>query len=71
MHVNVHYCLTEVYSIIFLFPACLQVLIDDAQFLMNLAAAGEHSWDDIRPQIADKYQQAGLLELADFANAVQ
>lgn len=48
-----------------------QVLIEDAEFLMNRASAGELSWDEIRPQLADKYQLAGLPEIADFANAVQ
>lgn len=49
----------------------LQVLIEDAEFLMNRASAGELSWDEIRPQLADKYQLAGLPEIADFANPVQ
>ena len=49
----------------------LQVLIEDAEFLMNRVAAGELSWDDVRPQIAEKYEQAGLREVAEFANAVQ
>lgn len=49
----------------------LQVLIEDAEFLMNQAAAGEVSWDDVRPQIAEKYEQAGLKDVAEFANAVR
>ena len=49
----------------------LQVLIDDAEFLMNRAAAGEFSWDDIRSQIAEKYEQAGLPDIAALAGAVQ
>lgn len=49
----------------------LQVLIEDAEFIMNRAAAGEVSWDDIRPQLAEKYQQAGLSDVAEFANAVR
>ena len=49
----------------------LQVLIEDAEFLMNRAAAGEVSWDDVRPQIAEKYEQAGLKDVAEFANAVR
>ncbi|KAL3150032.1 hypothetical protein ABBQ38_013385 [Trebouxia sp. C0009 RCD-2024] len=48
-----------------------QVLIEDAEFIMNRAAAGEVSWDDIRPQLAEKYEQAGLSDVAEFANAVQ
>ena len=44
----------------------LQVLIEDAEFLMNRASAGEVSWDEIRPQLADKYHQAGLPEVAEF-----
>ena len=44
----------------------LQVLIEDAEFLMNRASAGEVSWDEIRPQLADKYQQAGLPDVAEF-----
>lgn len=49
--------------------ALLQVFIEDAEFLMNQAAAGELSWDEIRPQLADKYAQAGLREVANFVNA--
>lgn len=49
----------------------LQVLIEDAEFIMNRAAAGEVSWDDIRPQLAEKYEQAGLRDVAEFANAVR
>ncbi len=44
----------------------LQVLIEDAEFLMNRASAGEVSWDEIKPQLADKYQQAGLPDVAEF-----
>lgn len=47
------------------------MLIEDAEFLMNRAAANELSWDEIRPQIAEKYEQAGLKEVAEFANAVR
>ena len=49
----------------------LQVLIEDAEFLMNRAAAGEVSWDDVRPQVAEKYEQADLKDVAEFVNAVQ
>ena len=55
-------------------PHCnirLQVLIEDAEFLMNRAAAGEVSWDNVRPQVAEKYEQAGLTDVAEFANAVR
>ena len=44
----------------------LQVLIEDAEFMMNRASAGEVSWDEIRPQLADKYQLAGLPDVAEF-----
>ena len=47
------------------------MLIEDAEFLMNRAAADEVSWDDVRPQIAEKYEQAGLKDVAEFANAVR
>ena len=47
----------------------MQVLIEDADFAMNTVAAGEASWNDIRAQISDKYQEAGLQELAKFALA--
>ncbi|DBA77568.1 TPA: hypothetical protein ACH3X1_009374 [Trebouxia sp. C0004] len=43
-----------------------QVLLEDAEFLMNRASAGEVSWDEIRPQLADKYRQAGLPDIAEF-----
>ena len=49
----------------------LQVLIEDAEFLMNRAAAGEVSWDDVRPQVAEKYEQADLKDVAEFVNVVQ
>ena len=42
------------------------MLIEDAEFLMNRAAAGEHSWDEIRPQLAELYEQAGLQSVATF-----
>lgn len=48
----------------------LQVLIEDADFAMNRVAAGEASWNDIKSQISDKYQEAGLQELAKFVLAV-
>ena len=47
------------------------MLIEDAEFLMNRAAAGEVSWDDVRPQVAEKYEQADLKDVAEFVNVVQ
>ena len=58
-------------SAILLWDVWFQVLIEDAEFIMNRAAAGEVSWDDIRPQLAKKYEQAGLTDVAEFAYAVR
>ena len=44
----------------------MQVLIEEADFAMNTVAAGEASWDEVRSQVSDKYQEAGLPELAKF-----
>ena len=38
---------------------------------MNQAAAGELSWDEIRSQLAEKYEQAGLREVAEFVQSPQ
>lgn len=48
-----------------------QVLIEDAECIMNQAAAGELSWDEIRSQLAEKYEQAGLREVAEFVQSPQ
>ena len=48
----------------------MQVLIEDAEFLMNRVSAGEFGWDEIRPQMAELYEQAGLKDIAKFANAM-
>lgn len=43
--------------------------MEEADWLMNTAAAGEASWDDIRSAVADRYAAAGLREVADFIRA--
>lgn len=43
--------------------------MEEADWLMNAAAAGEVSWDDIRGGVADRYAAAGLSEVADFIRA--
>ena len=43
--------------------------MEEADWLMNAAAAGEASWDDIRGAVADRYAAAGLREVADFIRA--
>lgn len=43
--------------------------MEEADWLMNSAAAGEASWDDIRAAVADRYAAAGLREVADFIRA--
>ncbi|PRW39240.1 hypothetical protein C2E21_6976 [Chlorella sorokiniana] len=43
--------------------------MEEADWLMNTAAAGEASWDDIRSAVADRYADAGLREVADFIRA--
>ncbi|KAI7837860.1 hypothetical protein COHA_008347 [Chlorella ohadii] len=43
--------------------------MEEADWLMNTAAAGEASWDDIRGAVAERYAAAGLREVADFIRA--
>ena len=51
-------------------PAEKQQEMEEADWLMNTAAAGEASWDDVRGAVADRYTAAGLREVADFIRAV-
>lgn len=46
-----------------------QEAIDQAEFLMNRAAAGEVTWDSIRDGLAEQYVTAGKREVADFIRA--
>ncbi|KAI3431528.1 hypothetical protein D9Q98_004578 [Chlorella vulgaris] len=46
-----------------------QLEIEEADWLMNAAAAGETGWDAIRPAVADRYAAAGLTGVADFIRA--
>jgi hypothetical protein len=43
--------------------------MEEADWLMNTAAAGEATWDSIRAAVADHYAAAGLTEVADFIKA--
>lgn len=43
--------------------------MEEADWLMNYAAAGEAGWDDIRAAVADRYAAAGLTEVAYFIRA--
>ncbi len=52
-----------------LFVAEKQQEMEEADWLMNTAAAGEASWDDIRGAVAERYAAAGLREVADFIRA--
>ena len=47
------------------------MFIEEADFIMNTVAAGEASWDAVREQLSDKYEQAGLQTLAGFVAAPQ
>lgn len=44
---------------------CLQVALDEAAFLLDLASV-EGTWDDNVERIAACYQDAGLHEIAKF-----
>ena len=48
-----------------------QVLLEDAEFLMNRVSAGEVTWNEVRPELAVKYEQAGLSDVAAFVAAMQ
>lgn len=43
--------------------------MDEAEWLMNAAAAGEVGWDDVRAGVAARYAAAGLTQVADFIRA--
>ena len=48
----------------------LQLALDEAQELMDIAAAGEgSSFDAIRQPLAEAYQKAGLVDVANFIKA--
>jgi hypothetical protein len=47
----------------------LQLALDEAQELMDIAAAGEGGYEGIRQQLAEAYQKAGLADVADFIRA--
>lgn len=48
----------------------LQLALDEAQELMDIAAAGEGGgFDAIRQPLADAYQRAGLVDVANFIKA--
>ena len=40
--------------------------VELAEHLLNRAAAGECGWDDVRPAVAAKYADAGLVDVARF-----
>lgn len=46
-----------------------EIALEAADVLMNMCAAGERAWDDIRPELADRYQDAGFPSVADFIRA--
>ena len=47
-------------------PPRLQLQLDEAEWLMNRAAAGEASWEEIRDPLAQAYSRAGLNDVARF-----
>jgi hypothetical protein len=47
----------------------LQLALDEAQELMDIAAAGEGGYEGIRQQLAEAYQKAGLADVANFIRA--
>jgi hypothetical protein len=44
----------------------VQELMEAAGWLLNRAAAGEASWDDVRGEVAEKYKAAGCRDVAMF-----
>lgn len=49
---------------------CVQVALEQAEELMDIAAAGEGgSYDAIRHQLAEAYQKGGLSDVANFIKA--
>lgn len=47
----------------------LQLALEQADELMDIAAAGEGGYDAIRQQLAEAYQKAGLADVANFIKA--
>ena len=47
----------------------LQLAIEEAEFLMNTVAAGECSWDSIRSELANRYEEGNQRIIADFIRA--
>lgn len=47
----------------------LQLALDEAEELMDIAAAEEGGYDAIRQQLAEAYQKAGLVDVANFIKA--
>ena len=43
----------------------LQVVLDEAAFLMDLASVDDN-WDDVVDRIAECYREAGLHDIAKF-----
>jgi hypothetical protein len=43
----------------------LQVVLDEAAFLMDLATV-DGNWDDVVDRIADCYREAGIHDIAKF-----
>lgn len=43
--------------------------MEEAEWLLNQAAAGEVGWDDVRRAVAERYAAAGLTQVADFVRA--
>jgi hypothetical protein len=46
-----------------------QVLMEEAEHLMNRAAAGECGWEAVRGGVAATYREAGLSDVANFVAA--
>jgi hypothetical protein len=67
-HTHTHNVVSMLMSISQL-TADKQLEIEEADWLMNAAAAGETGWDAIRPAVADRYAAAGLTGVADFIRA--
>jgi hypothetical protein len=59
----------ELSSVILLLGFCVQVALDQAAFLLDLAAI-DGSWDESREQLAAFYREAGFDELAAFIAAI-
>ena len=46
----------------------VQLALEEAQFALNRVAAGEATWDEVRPKIVTNYRIAGLARVADFVD---